>query len=236
MEIDWSVGQILEALKRTGLDDNTLVIYTSDNGPWLSYGDHAGSALPLREGKGTSWDGGVREPCIMRWPGKIPAGAVCHQVAASIDILPTVARLAGAPLPKNKIDGLDIWPLISGQPNAKSPHDAYFIYWGKGLEAVRSGRWKLHFPHSYRTLAGRPGGHGGRPAPYSQAKTGLALYNLETDLSETDNLASEYPNVVRRLEGLAELSRQDLGDSLTGRKGKNVRPPGRVANPNPPKL
>src|SRR5205814_4960523 len=129
MEIDWSVGQLLAALKQHGIDEDTLVIYSSDNGPWLSYGEHAGSAGPLREGKMTTWEGGQREPCIMRWPGKIPAGAVCREPAMTIDIFPTLAKLTGAALPKHKIDGLDIWPLISGQPNAKSPHDALYYYW-----------------------------------------------------------------------------------------------------------
>src|SRR5262249_5419822 len=122
MEIDGSVGQILAALKRHSLDEQTLVIYTSDNGPWLSYGNHAGSAGPLREGKATTWEGGLREPCIMRWPGKIPPGSVCHEVAMTIDLLPTLAKLASAPLPDHQMDGLDIWPLISAQPGARSPH------------------------------------------------------------------------------------------------------------------
>ena len=126
-EIDWSVGQILDALKKHRLEKNTLVIFSSDNGPWLAYGNHAGSALPLREGKGTCWDGGVRVPFIARWPGKIPKASVCQEPAMTIDILPTVAKLVGADLPKHKIDGLDIWPLLSGKPKAKNPHDAYFF-------------------------------------------------------------------------------------------------------------
>ncbi len=160
-EVDWSVGQILATLKKLKLDEQTLVIFTSDNGPWLSYGDHAGSAEPLREGKGTSFDGGVREPCVMRWPGHIPPGTVCREPAMTIDLLPTLAQLIGAQAPSDRIiDGLDIWPLISGAPGAKSPHEAFYFYWGPELQAVRSGRWKLHFPHAYRSLAG-PGGHGG---------------------------------------------------------------------------
>jgi arylsulfatase A-like enzyme len=227
MEIDWSVGQILDALKRLSLDGQTLVIYTSDNGPWMNYGDHAGRAAPLREGKGTMWDGGCREPCIMRYPGKIPAGKVCREVAATIDILPTIARLVGAEVPKDRmIDGKDIWPLMSGQPGAKSPHEAYYFYWNRELQAVRSGPWKLHFPHEYRTLDGPPGS-GGKPGKYKQLKTGLALYDLKGDMGETINVADEHPEVVQRLEALAERAREDLGDSLTGRKGKNVREPGK---------
>ena len=124
---------MLDTLRRLNLDRQTLVIFTSDNGPWLSYGDHAGSAGPLREGKATTFEGGVRVPCIMWWPGQIPPGAVCRQPAATIDIFPTVARLTGAKLPEHPIDGKDIWPLVSAQPGAKSPHEAYFFYWGREL-------------------------------------------------------------------------------------------------------
>ncbi len=231
-EIDWSVGQILGTLGRLDLDDNTLVIFTSDNGPWLSYGDHGGCALPLREGKGTSMEGGVREPCIMRWPGKIPAGTVCNELAATIDILPTIAGLVGVELPTDHIiDGKDIWPLISGRPGAKTPHEFYlYYYYGRELHAVRAGPWKLHFPHRYRSLDGRPGGTGGKPVPYVMKRTGpgLELYNLETDIGETTNVADKHPEVVRCLQAFAEAAREDLGDKLTKRTGKNVREPGRL--------
>ena len=225
MEIDWSVGQILKTLKRLGLDEQTLVIFTSDNGPWLSYGDHAGSALPLREGKGTMWDGGCREPFIARWPGHIPAGTVCDEVAATIDILPTFAHLSGASLPANRIDGKNIWPLLSGIPDARSPHEAYYFYYSRELQAVRSGKWKLHFPHSYRSLKGEPG-NGGTPGPYIQKKTGLELYDLENDIGETTDVADQHPDVVARLKALAEIARKDLGDSATKQTGENVRPAG----------
>ncbi len=226
MEIDWSVGQILGALKKHGLDENTLVIYTSDNGPWLSYGNHSGSARPLREGKGTTWDGGVREPTIMRWPGKIPAGRVCSQPAMTIDILPTIAGLVGAELPPHKIDGKDVWPLLSGRPGSISPQEAYYFYWGRHLQGIRSGKWKLHFPHEYRSLKGEPG-RDGLPGPYMQLETGLALYDLENDIGEQHNVADQYPEAVKRLQALAEKARQDLGDSATGQEGEGVRPPGR---------
>jgi arylsulfatase len=212
MELDWSVGQILEALRRHGLDENTLVIFTSDNGPWLSYGNHGGSAGLLREGKGTTWEGGVREPFLARWPGRIPAGSTSREPAMTIDLLPTVARLAGAKLPDHKIDGKDIWPLLSGQPGAKSPHEAYYFYWNRQLQAVRSGRWKLYFPHDYRTLAGAPGGRDGQPAVYKQAQTGLELYDLEADVGERTEVAARHPDVVRRLQRLANEARADLGD------------------------
>ncbi len=228
MEIDWSVGQILTAVKKHGLVEQTLVLFTCDNGPWLSYGNHAGSAGPLREGKGTSWDGGVRVPCLARWPGKIPPGAVCREPAMTIDLLPTLAKLAGAPLPEHKIDGLDIGPLLAGQPGAKNPQEAYYFYWGRELQAVRSGKWKLHFPHDYRSLAGKPGGTGGKPVPYSQAKTNLALYDLENDIGETTNVADKHPDVVMRLQRLADKAREDLGDSATKQEGKGVRPAGSI--------
>ncbi len=224
MEIDWSVGQILDTLRRLKLDDNTLVIFTADNGPWLSYGDHAGSAGPLREGKGTMFDGGCRESCIMWWPGTIPAGTRCTEPAMTIDILPTVARLIGADLPDHPIDGKDIWPLIDGTPGATSPQEAYYFYYGRQLQAIRSGRWKLHFPHSYRTLAGRPGGRNGLPAKYSQAHIGLSLFDLQTDIGETTNVADAHPDVVERLSKLAEAMRHELGDQ--NRPGTAIRPAG----------
>jgi len=228
MELDWSMGQIFEALRKHKLDENTMVIFTADNGPWLSYGDHAGSAGPLREGKGTMFDGGCREPTIMWWPGKIPAGTVCNEPAMTIDILPTVAKLIGAELPKHEIDGKDIWPLIAGEPEAKSPHEAYFFYYGSQLQAVRMGKWKLHFPHGYRTLAGRPGGSGGKPVGYDHDKIGLSLFDLTADVGETNNVADEHPEVVARIESLAERMREELGDSSTKQKGSAVRRPGRL--------
>jgi arylsulfatase A len=228
MEIDWSVGRILDALERHGLDDNTLVIFTTDNGPWLSYGNHAGSCRPLREGKGTTWEGGIRQPCMMRWPGKIPAGSVCHEPAMTIDIFPTIARLIGAALPEHKMDGLDIWPLMSGVEGAKSPHEVLYFYYHQGaLEALRSGRWKLVLPHKYRSLTGEPG-RDGTPGGYSQLECGLELYDLENDVGEQRNVIDQHPDVVKRLQALAEKARNDLGDSLTKREGKNTRPAGKL--------
>src|SRR6185369_8717982 len=169
-EIDWSVGQVLEALKRTGVEKNTWVIFTSDNGPWLSYGDHAGSALPLREGKGTCWEGGTREPCIMRWPGHIPAGTESRDMLMSIYLFPTIAKIVRADLPHHQLDALDVWPLIAGQRRAKNRHASYWCYYEQNqLQAVMSGdgRWKLQLPHTYRSLGGKPGGQGGTPFPIS---------------------------------------------------------------------
>lgn len=228
MEVDWSVGQILDALKRNKIDDNTLVIFTSDNGPWLSYGDHAGSAGPLREGKGTMWEGGCREPTIMRWPGKIPAGTVCDTPAMTIDIFPTVAKLIGADLPEKPIDGKNIWPLIAGEEGAQSPHEAYYFYYGSGLKAVRSGKWKLVFPHEYRTMAGKPGGKDGIPANYANATTPLALFDLQADVGEQHNVLDQHPEVVKQLQKLADGIREKLGDSHQKIKGTENRPPGRI--------
>jgi len=202
-EIDWSVGQILASLKENKIDKNTLVIFTTDNGPWLSYGDHAGSAKPLREGKGTAWEGGVRVPCIMRWPEKIPSSTICSEPAMTIDILPTIAQITGAKLPNHKIDGKNIWPLIKGAKNAKSPHEAYYFYWGKNLHAVRKDNWSLHFPHSYRSLNGKPG-TGGIPGKYQQKKTDIALFDLEKDISQKSNLSGKHPDIVENLKALGE--------------------------------
>jgi arylsulfatase len=225
-EIDWSVGQIMAALNRNGIEDNTLIIFGSDNGPWLSYGNHAGSAGPLREGKGTSWDGGTRTPWLMRWPGQIPAGTVSAAPLMTIDILPTIAKLIGAELPKHKIDGCDVWPLLTGVPGAKNPHEAYFTYYENNqLQAVWDGRWKLQLPHTYRTLGGRPGGRDGIPAKYEQRKIEAAeLYDLDNDIGESTNVAAQHPDIVKRLEALAETARADLGDTLTKRVGTGIRP------------
>lgn len=227
-EVDWSVGRILDTIRRLGLERQTMVIFTSDNGPWLSYGDHAGSAGPLREGKGTMFDGGCRVPAVMWWPGRIPAGTRCSEPAMTIDILPTIARLVGARLPEHPIDGKDIWPLLAGEPGARSPQEAYYFYWGQELQAVRMGRWKLHFPHTYRTLAGRPGGSGGKPAPYEEARIELSLFDLAADVGETTNVADRHPDVVARIRKLADKIRAELGDSATGQKGAGVREPGRL--------
>jgi arylsulfatase A len=232
-EIDWSVGRIVRTLEKLGLDRDTLVIFTSDNGPWLSYGDHAGSAGPLREGKGTAWEGGVRVPMIARWSGRIPKGSVCRQPAMTIDVLPTVARLTGAPLPAQRIDGLDISPLLTGVPGASSPHRALWFYYNQNeLQAVRSGPWKLILPHAYRTLdlTAAPA-KDGRPTKYVQAKAGLELYNLVDDPGERRDLAAQRPEVVARLQALSEEARADLGDALVHRSATFARSAGRSDGP-----
>jgi hypothetical protein len=231
-EIDWSAGQVLATLKRLRLEENTLVIFTSDNGPWLSYGDHAGKAGPLREGKGTAFEGGVRVPFLARWPGKIPAGRTVNAPAMTVDLFPTIANLAGAELPAQRIDGLDIWPLLSGQSEANAARKAYCFYWGRELHAVRAGKWKLHLPHPYAHL-GSPG-TGDRPGKYETRLIGLSLFDLESDIGETNNLASQHPEVVQQMMAQVERAREDLGDSLTDRAGANLRPAGRMEDRDPP--
>lgn len=228
-EVDGSVGEILGAIRRNGLESNTLVIFTTDNGPWLNYGTHAGSARPLREGKGTMFDGGCRVPTLMWWPGRVPADSECRVPAMTIDILPTVAGLVGARLPERRIDGKDIWPLIEGRPGATSPHEAYYLYYDEQLQAVRMGRWKLHFPHGYRTLDGGKGGDKGLPVAYKQKDIGLALFDLENDIGETTDVKEQHPDVVAAIEKLADRMRADLGDSARGMKGSGRRPPGRLS-------
>jgi arylsulfatase A len=228
-EIDWSVGEVLKALEEHSLARKTLVIFTSDNGPWLSYGNHAGSAGDLREGKGTVWEGGVRVPCIMRWPGRIPANTTCDEPAMTIDLFPTIAALLDVEVPKHKIDGKNIWPLIDGTPGAKSPQEAYFFYYNTNdLLAVRSGPWKLVVPHEYRTLNGQPGGTNGIPTKYTNVKAELALFNLENDRGETRNVAAQNREVVERLSALLDRARADLGDDLQKVKPTGRRDPGRV--------
>ncbi len=224
-ELDASVGQILAAIKEHGLDEQTLVMFASDNGPWLSYGNHAGTAGPLREGKATTFEGGVREPFIARWPGHIPAGRVCKEPAMTIDLLPTIARLTGAKLPANRIDGKDITPLLT-EDKARSPHESLVFYWNTELQALRSGKWKLHFPHTYPHVV--EAGKDGKPGQLRTAKIERSLFDLEQDIGEKTNVAEAHPDVVRRLEELADAWRKDLGDSARKMTGAGVRPPGKI--------
>ena len=229
-EIDWAVGEILAALKESGLDQNTLVMFASDNGPWSIYGNHAGSAGPFRESKGTCWEGGIRVPCLMRWPGKIAAGSVCREMAGTIDVLPTVAALCGAALPERKIDGKDLGPLLRGEAGAKSPHESLLFYYGvHELQALRSGPWKLILPHAYRTM--ERVGRDGLTGRHGVGQAGLELYDVERDPGETKNVASQEPAVLARLVALAEAAREALGDKLTGAPGRERRPAAAVKWP-----
>ena len=228
MEIDWSVGEIVRTLEENGLTNNTLVIFTSDNGPWLNFGDHAGSTGGLREGKGTSFEGGQRVPCVMKWPAQIPAGTVCNQLAATIDFLPTFADVLNVPLPEKKIDGVSILPLMRGEAGAKPRETFYYYYQGNALEAVREDQWKLVFPHEHRTYQGVLPGTGGVGGETRQVTTELALYDLRRDPGERYDVQEGYPEVVQRLQQLAQEARADLGDKLLGITGKNVREAGRI--------
>ncbi len=237
MEIDWSVGQVMKTLKDNGLTDNTLVVFTSDNGPWLSYGDHAGSAEPLREGKGTCFEGGVRVPCLMQWPGKIPAGTANDHMLMSIDLLPTFAGLTGAKLPMRKIDGLDVWPILSGQPDAQNPH-AFYAFWYETnqLQSIVSGdgQWKLQLPHTYRSMEGQAPGKGGIPGKYKQVKLNQAeLYQLTDNVGEDKDVAAAHPEILSKLQTWAEQARAELGDALTQRQGSENRTPGMEPKPVP---
>jgi arylsulfatase A-like enzyme len=246
-EIDWSVGEILDALDKHQIRDNTLVVFMSDNGPFLSYGTHAGNAGPLREGKLTAFEGGVRVPTIMRWPGTIPATRVCDAPLMTIDLLPTICAITEAPLPTNKLDGMNIQKVLTGKSD-ESPHTELAFYSGTELHAVRSGKWKLHFPHKYLTVLGetrddgKPSGYG-TLQPKAITESGvegiasrhgyrveqlpLSLYDLENDPGEKVNLAAQYPEVVNQLSAIGDRLRVELGDSLTGAVGQGTRPAGR---------
>lgn len=222
-EIDASVGDVLATLNHTGLDEETLVIFTSDNGPWKVFGNHSGDCGPLRGNKGTSWECGVRVPFIARWPGHLPENRVNDAYAMTIDLLPTIARLTETPLPANPIDGKDIWPLLTLETEA-SPHEALFFYYARQLQAVRYNHWKLYFPHRYRQVDQI--GADGMPGTYVHPSTDLELYDLTTDLGETANVADTHPEVVTYLSQLADSVRQALGDRVLGIEGQEVRPAG----------
>ena len=229
MEIDWSVGEILKTLEKNGLDKNTLVIFTSDNGPWLNFGNHAGSTGGLREGKGNSFEGGQREPCLMQWPGQIVGGSICNKLASTIDLLPTIAALTNSPLPDKKIDGVDISALIFGDEKA-NPRETFLYYYRKNsLEAVRKGSWKLVFAHPGRTYVGFKPGVNGFPGPVNENfQFEEALYDLRRDPGERYDVKGFYPEVVVELRKLADDARDDLGDDIQKIPGKNRREPGRV--------
>ncbi len=229
MEIDWSVGQILDALKTNGLEENTIVIFTSDNGPWLAYGNHGGSALPFREGKGTAWEGGQREPFIMRYPKKLEAGKTIDVPIMAIDMLPTLAAVTNSKLPEKTIDGKNVWSILMGESD-ESPQEAYFFYYRVNeLFGVRYGKWKLYFPHTYRTMTGQEPGKDGVPGAYKMVDLeNIELYDVVNDLSETKNVADEYPEVVEKIKLLANTMRSRLGDSLLELEGNETREAGKV--------
>jgi arylsulfatase A-like enzyme len=229
MELDWSVGQVLSVIDELGLEENTLVIFTSDNGPWLNYGNHAGSSGGLREGKGTTFEGGQRVPCLMRWKGTLPGGVVMNNLASGIDVLPTLADIAGADLPERKIDGVSLRPLLMGETDAHPRETFLYYYRNNNLEAIRHGNWKLVFPHPGRTYAGfEPGADGMPGKAMENFEHQGGLFDLRRDPGEQYNVMEFYPEIAEQLNALANEAREDLGDDLTGMPGKNRRKPGLI--------
>lgn len=232
MEIDWSVGQIREALRTNGLEENTIIIFTSDNGPWLNYGNHAGSAGGLREGKGTTFEGGHRVPLIMYWKNTIAPGGICNSMISGIDILPTIAALLDADLPEHRIDGISFLPVIKGDLSVAPRKYFYYYYRRNNLEAVRMGDWKLVLSHPGRTYAGFEPGKDGFPGEVNEnAMVNAALYDLRRDPGERYDVMASFPEIVQELEHVAEEARRDIGDELTGRTGSGVRQIGTVEKP-----
>ncbi len=247
-ELDWGIGEVMATLRRLGLDERTLIVFASDNGPFLSYGDHAGSARPLREGKLTTFEGGVRVPCLVRWPGKVPAERVSDALFTTMDFYVSFAKLIGATLPEHTIDGIDVRPLLFGESGARA-RETFWYYSGDELHAVRQGDWKLHVPHEYLVVAAEPG-RSGKPSNWANMKPlshtvsgirgiasrhgyrveeiGVALYDLKSDPGETKDLAASHPEIVARLQEQVRQARAELGDSLTKATGSGRRPAGDV--------
>lgn len=228
MEIDWSVGEILKAVEENGLTGNTLVIFATDNGPWLNFGNHAGSTAGLREGKGTSFEGGQRVPCIIKWPGVIPEGEITNRMATTLDIMPTIAHITGTTLPEHRIDGINIISILKGEGDANPREDFLYYYGRNNLEAVRSGDFKLVFPHHHRSYEGVMPGNDGWPGAYRDDYIDAPeLYDLRRDPGERYNVIEIYPHIAEKLEQIAINARADLGDDLTGVTGTGTREPGR---------
>lgn len=228
MEVDWSVGEVLKAVREAGLEENTLVIFTSDNGAWINFGMRAGSTGGLRDAKHVTYEGGQRVPCIMKWPAQIPAGWICNQLTSGIDILPTITAIVDGQLPERKIDGVNILSLMQGDKSFK-PHNYFYYYDQKNqLDAVRDERFKLVEPHLYITYDGTLPHDDGTPGPRTKAYTDWALYDLRRDPGERYDVKSLYPKEVERLKQALEVMRKQCGDSNMHRKGKEVRPAGKM--------
>ena len=227
MELDWSVGEIIKSVEKNGLTENTIIIFTSDNGPWLAYGNHSGSASPFREGKGTAWEGGQREPFIIKYPKEIERGIVIDAPLMAIDIFPSLAEVTKSKLPAEVIDGKSAWSLLTGK-TTESPQEAYFFYYRVNeLFGVRYGKWKLYFPHTYRTMDGQEPGKDGLPGEYKMVDLkDIELYDLDSDESETTNVAKSNPKVVAKIQKLANDMRTRLGDTLKEIEGLENRAPG----------
>lgn len=231
MEIDWSVGEINKALEKNNLTDNTILIFTSDNGPWLNFGNHAGSSGGLREGKLTSWEGGQRVPFIIRWPGNTPEGTVCNKLACAIDILPTVASITKGKLSDNKIDGIDITSLWKGDFKSE-PRETILYYFGKNnLNGVRKGNWKLVLPHVWKSYNAQPGNDGKGGKKTAMKIETPELYNMMRDPGELYNVIESYPEKVKELMIVVEEARKELGDLNVGiEKGEGNREIGQLKN------
>lgn len=222
-EVDWSVGEIMRTLEEQDLTKNTLVVFTSDNGPWLTFGNHAGNTGGLREGKGTAWEGGQRVPCIMRWPAVIPSGTICNNIASTIDLLPTIAGICKAKQPARKIDGVNILPLMQHKNDVNPRNEFAYYYDANNLKAIRVGQWKLVFPSISQTYKKTVMGNDGWPGKYANDSVHLALYDLRTDPGETLDVKPQHPQVVEQLNAIADRYRKELGDDLTGIKGEGRR-------------
>jgi arylsulfatase len=228
MEVDWSVGEILKTLGNLDLTSNTLVIFTSDNGPWLNFGAHAGNTGGLREGKGVSYEGGQRVPCIMKWPAVIPAGTVTGQLASTIDVFPTLADITQTSMPVHTVDGVSMLPILKGDFECEPRKSFYYYYNRNSLEAVRMDTWKLVLPHPYRTYVGVLPRDDGKPGPYGNEVSGYELYDLRRDPGENYNVITMYPDIVKQMEIIVNEARNDLGDDLCGAEGANRRQPGKI--------
>lgn len=222
-EIDYSVGRITKYLEENDLSDNTIFVFTSDNGPWLSYGDHSGSSGIFREGKGTTWEGGVRVPSIIKFPNGLRPSIIDEPVMA-IDWMPTFANITKSKLSQNKIDGKDIWPLLSGELNQTPHKELYFYYRVNELHSIRMNEWKIQFSRTYRSLNGREGGKNGIPVKYDMnVIENNELYNLKDDPEEKINVYDKFPEIAKKMEKLADEARIKLGDNLLGIRGKENR-------------
>lgn len=229
MELDWSVGQVMKTLREEGLEDNTLIIITSDNGPWANYGNHAGSTAGLREAKATTFNGGMRVPCLAYWKGKIASGKVCNALMSNIDILPTLVEVAGAEQPKNKIDGLSMKPLLLGETKTAIRENLCMYYHHNSMEAITDGMFKLVFPHKYVSYDVYEPGNDGMPGKLGHLEVKeMELYDLRRDAGERVNVIAQHPEIVKKLIEAANVVREDIGDDLAGVEGKNRRKPGYV--------
>ena len=229
MELDWSVGEVMKTIREAGVEENTLVIFTSDNGPWANYGNHAGSSGGLREAKATTFNGGMRVPCIFYWKGKIEAGAICNDLMSNIDILPTIVEVCAAEQPKLRIDGISMVSALMGENKEPLRKSLYHYYHKNSLEAVSDGSYKLIFPHKYVSYESQVPGVDGLPGELGKKEIKeCELYDLRRDPGERVNVISQHPEIVEKLKAIAEEAREDLGDDLQGRPGKNRREPGRV--------